>query len=93
MKQTFVITGMSCAACSAAVERSVRAIKGVEEARVNLLLNTLSVIYRENTVSQQDIISAVRRAGYGAAPMQDNSVSTKKDSPRGKKKILLSFIL
>lgn len=93
MKQTFVITGMSCAACSAAVERSVRALKGVEEARVNLLLNTLSVIYRENTVSQQDIISAVRRAGYGAAPMQDNSVSTKKDSPRGKKKILLSFIL
>ena len=58
---------MSCAACSAAVEKSVRTLKGVKEARVNLLLNTLSVDYQEQSLTPEDIISAVRKAGYDAA--------------------------
>lgn len=93
MKQTFLITGMSCAACSAAVERSVRALKGVKEARVNLLLNTLSVQFEEDAVSERDIISAVIRAGYGASVMQDSAAPAKKDLSPTKKRLILSFIL
>lgn len=93
MKQTFLITGMSCAACSAAVERSVRSLKGVKEARVNLLLNTLSVQFEEDAVSERDIISAVIRAGYGASVMQDSAAPAKKDLSPTKKRLILSFIL
>lgn len=93
MKQTFLITGMSCAACSAAVERSVRSLKGVQEARVNLLLNTLSVEFGENTVSERDIISAVKRAGYGASVLQNNAAPEKRDLSPTKKRLILSFIL
>ncbi len=93
MKQTFLITGMSCAACSAAVERSVRALKGVKEARVNLLLNTLSVQFEEDAVSERDIISAVIRAGYGASVLQNNAAPAKKDLSPTKKRLILSFIL
>lgn len=93
MKQTFLITGMSCAACSAAVERSVSALKGVKEARVNLLLNTLSVQFEEDTVSERDIISAVIRAGYGASVLQNNAAPAKKDFSPTKKRLAFSFIL
>lgn len=93
MKQTFLITGMSCAACSAAVERSVRSLKGVQEARVNLLLNTLSVQFGEDAVSERDIISAVIRAGYGASVLQNNAAPAKKDLSPTKKRLILSFIL
>ena len=84
---------MSCAACSAAVERSVRSLKGVQEARVNLLLNTLSVEFGENTVSERDIISAVKRAGYGASVLQNNAAPEKRDLSPTKKRLILSFIL
>ena len=93
MKQTFLITGMSCAACSAAVERSVSALKGVKEARVNLLLNTLSVQFGENAVSERDIISAVKRAGYGASVLQNNAAPEKKNLSQTKKSLAFSFIL
>lgn len=84
---------MSCAACSAAVERSVRSLKGVKEARVNLLLNTLSVQFGENAVSERDIISAVIRAGYGASVLQNNAAPEKKNLSQTKKSLALSFIL
>ena len=63
MKQ-FDVTGMSCAACSARVEREVSKLKGVERCSVNLLTNSMSV---EGTASADEIISAVIAAGYGAA--------------------------
>lgn len=97
MKQTFSVSGMSCAACSAAVEKSVKALKGIEDARVNLLLNTLSVDYREQTLTAQDIIAAVRKAGYDAALKEDNSAKTqpsaKQNSSEPKARIIASFIL
>ncbi|MDD4569677.1 MAG: heavy metal translocating P-type ATPase [Tepidanaerobacteraceae bacterium] len=60
------ITGMTCAACSAAVERSVKKVPGVEAAAVNLLTNSMRVKYDEKQVSDTDIINAVVAAGYGA---------------------------
>lgn len=63
MKQ-YNVTGMSCAACSARVEKAVSGVKGVESCSVNLLTNSMGV---EGTASDSDIIKAVKKAGYGAS--------------------------
>lgn len=65
MKQKIIVTGMTCSACSAAVERSVRKLNGTKEANVNLLTNTLEIEYDESTLSQNQIIQAIKKAGYG----------------------------
>ncbi len=65
----FNVTGMSCAACSARVERAVKGVEGVSQCSVNLLTNTLTV---EGTAAEKDIINAVKKAGYGIkAPKAD----------------------
>lgn len=64
MKQ-FDITGMSCAACSARVEKAINKLENVDNCTVNLLTNSMSV---EGTATQQEIIEAVEKAGYGASP-------------------------
>ena len=66
MKETFAVTGMTCAACSAHVERAVSKLEGVTEASVNLMLGSLSVQYDAQTVSAEEIIAAVVSGGYGA---------------------------
>lgn len=63
MKQ-FDVTGMSCAACSARVEKAVSSLDGVTSCSVNLLTNSMGV---EGTVSDEKIIEAVKNAGYGAS--------------------------
>ncbi len=63
MKQ-YDITGMSCAACSARVEKTVSELSGVESCSVNLLTNSMSV---DGTATEQEIIAAVEHAGYGAS--------------------------
>ena len=64
MKQ-YNISGMSCAACSARVEKAVSAVPGVEACSVSLLTNSMGV---EGTADEQSIITAVEQAGYGASP-------------------------
>jgi copper chaperone CopZ len=64
MKACYDITGMNCAACSAAVERAVRNA-GIEDASVNLLSGVLTVDYDENIISEKDIFTAVKKAGFG----------------------------
>lgn len=63
MKQ-YNVTGMSCAACSARVEKAVSGVNGVENCAVNLLTNSMGV---EGTASDEAIIAAVEKAGYGAS--------------------------
>ncbi len=67
MKKKFNISGMSCAACSARVEKAVRTLPGVQKAQVNLLQNTLEVEFDPHTTRAADIVAAVEQAGYGAA--------------------------
>ncbi|HIZ31208.1 MAG TPA: heavy metal translocating P-type ATPase [Candidatus Fournierella merdipullorum] len=69
MKQKFDVTGMSCAACSAAVERAVNKLEGVDAAQVNLLANSMQVEYDAAAVTEADICAAVEKAGYGASPV------------------------
>ena len=80
MKQKFDITGMSCAACSARVDKTVSAVTGVESVSVNLLRNNMLVQYDHKTVSDDDIIKAVENAGYGAVVSSDNKKHTSDDN-------------
>ena len=68
-KEKFDITGMSCSACSAAVERTVRKIEGVAAVEVNLLANSMQVEYDETKVSADQMVAAIEKIGYGACPV------------------------
>ena len=71
MTEKFVVTGMTCAACAAHVEKAAGAVDGVSSAAVNLMLGTLVCSYDRDKASPQAIIAAVEDAGYGAAPADD----------------------
>ncbi|MBR0095714.1 MAG: copper-translocating P-type ATPase [Synergistaceae bacterium] len=69
MKNNYIITGMSCAACSARVEKAVKKLDGVDNCAVNLLTNSMSV---EGSIAPEIVIAAVEKAGYGAK-LKDNA--------------------
>ena len=66
-KQKFNITGMTCSACSAHVEKAVNRLEGGKTASVNLLANSMTAEFDEGVLSAQDIIQAVIQSGYGAS--------------------------
>ena len=66
MKKHYHISGMTCSACSAHVEKAVRKLEGVESASVNLLTETMELQYDEGRLGHEQIVSAVEKAGYGA---------------------------
>lgn len=70
------ITGMSCAACSARVEKAVLTVDGVESCSVNLLTNSMNV---EGSASEQEIIDAVTAAGYGVEADRENKKTEKNE--------------
>ncbi len=74
--EQYTVTGMSCAACSAHVEKAVSKVPGVTSCSVSLLTNSMGV---EGTASVQEIITAVEKAGYGASKKE----SGKKDGRQG----------
>lgn len=81
MKQTYTVTGMTCAACSAAVEKAVNALPEVESAAVNLLANRLTVVGSE-ALDEATVIQAVERAGYGVVrpAAKGNAAAAKTDA-------------
>lgn len=93
----FTITGMTCSACSARVERVVKKLPGINTCAVSLLTNSMSV---EGTASDDEIIAAVVKAGYGAqskavvkssaSPVQDEEILTDHDTPVLKKRLIYS---
>ena len=70
-KEHFDITGMTCSACSSRVESCVRKLPGVKDVSVNLLKNSMSVSYDENSLNTKGIVDAVEGSGYGAKPKGD----------------------
>ncbi len=76
--EQYAVTGMSCAACSARVEKAVSKVSGVTSCSVSLLTNSMGV---EGTASAQEIIQAVEEAGYGA--VQKNAIAKQKSSSIG----------
>ena len=84
MKQ-YIVTGMSCAACSSRVEKAVSKVEGVENCSVSLLTNSMGV---EGTASDEAVIKAVEDAGYGASlktshTALDKSGTSQKSGPQG----------
>lgn len=69
-KQKFAVTGMTCSACSSHVEKSVAKLSGMESVSVNLLTNSMQVVYDETACNEEKIIEAVEKAGYGAGLLQ-----------------------
>lgn len=65
-KRKFIVTGMTCSACSSHVERAVGKLDGVKRASVNLLTGSMTAEYDESKLGVQDIVDAVVKAGYGA---------------------------
>ncbi len=76
--QTFKVTGMSCAACSARVEKAVSAVPGVTSCAVSLLTNSMGV---EGTADAAQIVDAVEKAGYGAALQGAQKTEVPSDDP------------
>ena len=76
MKLKFTVTGMTCAACSARVEKVTRQVEGVDKAEVNLLAGTMVAVVSDASVSEA-IIKAVVKAGYGASLAGDKKQEKK----------------
>ena len=89
------VTGMSCAACSARVEKAVCAVEGVTACSVSLLTNSMGV---EGTASPEAVIAAVNAAGYGASAVGAKAEKTKADvlqdteTPKLKKRLTASLV-
>ena len=73
-EEQYNVTGMSCAACSARVEKAVSALPGVKQCNVNLLTGSMIVT---GDVTEQAVISAVEKAGYGAAKKETETNTSK----------------
>ena len=100
MKQTFNVTGMTCSACSAHVEKAVNKLEAVSKAEVSLMTNSMSVDYDPDALSPQDIIHAVEQAGYGAslpqkdksAPLPDPNSQLAQELGAMKRRLIWSFV-
>ncbi len=80
MKQKFTVTGMTCSACSAHVDKAVRKLEGVSEVNVNLLGGSMTVEYDPAAETPEDIIAAVDAAGYGCALPQAEPAASPRDA-------------
>lgn len=99
MQQKFNITGMTCSACSAHIERQVQKLDGVKHVAVSLLTNSMTVDYDEAVLNDRIIEEAVRKAGYQAQAVSGEKSPEKakatlaEDSLRGmKKRVIWSFV-
>lgn len=86
IKQTFDVTGMTCAACSSRVEKTTNRVEGVRKANVNLLKNSMEVEFEQDanvSLVTQAIEAAVNKAGYGAIPRNPDRGGTPTQLPLG----------
>ena len=95
--EQYTVTGMSCAACSARVEKAVKAVPGVTSCSVSLLTNSMGV---EGTANASAIVKAVQEAGYGASPKAaaaetpsaELDALADHETPRLKKRLIASLV-
>ena len=102
MQEKYNVTGMTCAACQARVQKSVAHLNGVQDCNVNLLKNSMVVTYDDQTVNSGQIIAAVEKAGYGASLQQAKGKSAaqavspvdtaKKEYETMKRRVIWSFV-
>ena len=82
IEEIYLIEGMSCAACSSAVERVTRKLDGVERSDVNLTTNKMIIFYDETKVTRDDITSKVKKAGFGISLFEEKNDSEKVESSK-----------
>ena len=93
-KEKFTVTGMSCSACSAGVERVTKKLNGVKTAEVSLLGESLAVEYDETLVTREDIFAAVTALGYGIGEYREGKEERQKGKAEAlKKRFIVSMIL
>lgn len=93
-KEKFTVTGMSCSACSAGVERVTKKLNGVKTAEVSLLGESLTVEYDETLVTREDIFAAVTALGYGIGEYREGKEERQKGKAEAlKKRFIVSMIL
>ena len=76
-KEKFAITGMTCAACSAGIEKTVSKLKGVEQAEVSLMGENMVVLYDDSVLTTEEIMQAVMELGYEADIFDENVLRVK----------------
>lgn len=82
-EEIYKIDGMSCAACSSAVERVTRRLEGVEKSDVNLTTGRMNIIYDETKVTKELIMSKVEKAGFGISPaVEDRKVREQEEKEK-----------
>lgn len=86
-KEQFDITGMTCSACSARVEKSVAKLPGIQEVSVNLLKNSMVASYDEAVLDTAGIVQAVEKAGYGAFPKTATQNKSSAAAPAAKPEV------
>lgn len=87
MEKFYNITGMTCSACAGRIERALGKLDGVEKADVNFAAEKLYVTFDEKTIPEPQIVSAIKKAGYGIADKEKKATITETQ------KLLLRFIL
>ena len=93
MQKKFSVTGMTCAACSAGIERTVRRLEGVRHAEVSLMGESMLVEYDEKVLSDEKIIETVVGLGYGASIFNENALKEgKPQSDLLKRRFFLSLL-
>jgi len=99
-KKKFDVVGMTCSACVAHVEKSVRKLNGVQEVNVNLLTNSMTVDFDQKVLSTEDIILSVEDAGYEAFEKEQTAAKTttsvinhaQEEQKEMKKRVIYSFL-
>lgn len=99
MNKKFSVTGMTCSACSASVEKAVKKLEGINYVSVNLLTNSMIVDYNEEGIDENNIIEAVISAGYGASVFSKNKneikvsdkIKVEDEIKEMKKRLIISF--
>lgn len=86
-KEQFDITGMTCSACSARIEKSVGKLPGIKEVSVNLLKSSMVASYDESVLDTAGIVQAVEKAGYGALPKAPAQIKSRTASPAAKPEV------
>jgi len=101
--QKYMVTGMTCSACSSHVEKSVSKLEGMKAVTVNLLTNSMQVSYDETLCNEQMIIEAVEKAGYGVGDSDENkkggrdqegreAIKGKKQNAQMKTRLIISIV-
>lgn len=87
------VSGMSCAVCASRVSKALLSLSGVKDAEVSLISNKALVVFDSTRVNKDEIIAAVKNAGYGASVLKNNTQNSSSDVKNTKLKLISGLLL